>query len=115
MKLTINTEGKRYTVEVFMMKPLEGVYRFGVQIWGGGEIFPFSIRLPKKFVEEEIDANNDKGYLENLTMRVVVDHLKDILSLDRNGVMANLIYWFNDAKYKYDEEVKDGNTHETVK
>ena len=98
-------DGKRYTIEVWMMKPLNGIYRFGLQIWGAGNVSPFAIRLTEEFVGDEIDNEKKSDYLELVGIRVAENHLMDILSMNKGTVAANLRYWFLEAK----RQLEDGN------
>lgn len=91
-------DGIKYNFEVFMLSPLDGVYRFGLQIFSGDKIFSFSMRLPEEFIEDEIDNNKEKNYLEKVAVRAVDNHLQDVLSLSQRVVAANLPYWFKEAK-----------------
>lgn len=94
-------DGVRYNFEVWMMEPLEDVYRFGIQGWPlRGNPFSYSMRLPKKFIEDEIDADNNKETLEQIAFNVVDSHLHDLLTLSHGEVIANLEAWFLEAKQK---------------
>lgn len=96
-------EGVRYNFEVWMMEPLEDVYRFGIQGWPlKGNPFSYSMRLPKKFIEDEIDAEKNKETLEKIAFRVVDSHLHELLTLDKGEVIANLETWFIEANKKED-------------
>lgn len=103
MKSQKIVDGIRYNFEVFMMNPLEGVYRFGLQIFSGDKILPFSIRLSEEFIEDEIDNNKEKNYLEKVAIRAVDNHLQDVISLNQRVVAANLPYWFKEAKQQIEK------------
>lgn len=96
--------GRRYTIEVWMMKPINDIYRFGLQIWSDGNISPFSIRLAEEFIEDEIDNNKRPEYLELVALRVAENHVKDILELSQHAVAKNLKWWFKEAKRQLEEE-----------
>ena len=59
-------DGLRYNFEVFMMQPINGVYRFGIQIFSANNISSFSMRLTEEFIEDEIDNEKRKDYLEKI-------------------------------------------------
>jgi hypothetical protein len=111
MKSTIVINHQRYVVEVWMMKPIDGMYRFGMQAFSSGKIAPYSIRLSEEFIEDEIDNNKNQDYLEKVAMKVAVNHLSDMLTLPPNNVIANLGYWFRDAKKQLDGETNENTNN----
>jgi hypothetical protein len=99
-------DGQRYTIEVWMMRPINGIYRFGLQIWGAGNVSPFAMRLTEEFIEDEIDNKKNKDYLERVAMKVAENHLMDMLNMNSGTVAAKLKYWFIEAKRQLEKEKK---------
>jgi hypothetical protein len=109
MKSKKAIDGRRYTIEVWMMKPIGGIYRFGLQIWGIKDVFPYAMRLSEEFIEDEIDNDKRAGYLEQVALRVAENHAKDILEMSPHAVVGNLKWWFKEAKRQVDEEGESSN------
>lgn len=96
--------GVRYLLEVRMMKPIDEWYRFGSQVLTKGYVYSFSMRLMEEFIEDEIDNDKRKTYLEQVALRVVENHITDIPILSKNAIIVNLPYWFKKAKGQIDKE-----------
>ena len=103
MRTKILVNGMQYNVEVWMMAPLGGNYRFGVQALGGRKVASYAIRLSEEFIEDEIDNDKKKEYLETVALRVVEIHFGDMLTMTPHAVIANLVVWFRDAKRQLDQ------------
>lgn len=70
-----------------------------------GKSQEFAGFLLSKFVEDEMDKAKNTDYLDILNLRVVDNHLRDILKLENREVMANAASWFREAK----EQTKKNN------
>ncbi|KKP28156.1 MAG: hypothetical protein UR56_C0003G0057 [Candidatus Roizmanbacteria bacterium GW2011_GWC2_34_23] len=99
--------GVRYNLEVWMMNPINGVYRFGAQVFTSNKIQSFSMRLIEEFIEDEIDNDKRKTYLEQVALCVVKNHIIDFLTSNKHAIITNLGYWFKEAKRQIDKETKE--------
>lgn len=99
-----NIDGTHYVLEAWLASPGD-VYKFGIQaLPRKGQPHSFSVKLSEEFIEDEIDNKKQPDYLEHVALRVAENHLKDMLSLNRHAVIANIKWWFKEAKRQLEEE-----------
>lgn len=102
---------KEYLTEAWVI-PKNGFYKFGLQATPtSGRAYSFSVRLTEVFIEDFIDNNKNKEYLERVALRVIETYLEDILTLSRYSVKQNLERWFKEAKMQLDKENKKANDY----
>lgn len=83
-------------------------YKFGVQaIPRKGRPCSFAGYVSEEFIEDEIDNTKNSNYLEEVTFRVVENHIGEMLKLSHHAVIGNLKYWFREAKHQLDKENKN--------
>ncbi len=98
MKSSSIINGIKYNWELRSMKQVEGRYRFSVQIWGNGEVYPYAMWLSEEVVEDEIDPSKNQEYLEKIAIKVVENHIENMLTMNEGTVAKNLKWWFLEAK-----------------
>ena len=95
---------KEYLTEAWVI-PKGEFYKFGLQaVPTSGESYSFAVRLTEVFIEDFIDNNKNKEYLERVALQVIETHLEDILILSRYSVKRNMERWFKEAKMQLDKE-----------
>ncbi len=83
----------------------EEKYKFRIQTWSRkAKVASFSGFVSEDFIEDFINNNKNIDYLEQLTLNLAKDHLKDILELPGFTVAKKLQYWFKEAKRQLNEE-----------
>ncbi len=97
---------KEYLIEAWVI-PKGEIYKFGLQaVPRSGKPYSLSVRLTEVFIEDFIDNNKNKEYLERVALRVLEIYLENILTLSRYSVKRKLERWFKEAKMQLDNENK---------
>jgi len=94
-----------YNLEAWVM-PKGEIYKFGLQaVAVPKDVKPHSwaVRFTEEFIEDFIDNEKRSDYLEEVALRVLENHLEDMLKLAPYSVERNMGRWFKEAKLQLDK------------
>lgn len=97
---------KHFVLEAWLASP-GSIYKFGIQAFPRrGQPHSFVVRLSEEFIEDEIDDNKRKEYLERIALKVTENHIEDMMELNKNEIINSIRWWFKEAKNQLENEQK---------
>ena len=101
-KSSLSINGVRHHIDSWIKEDFDhNIYKINFQVWSDNhKASPksFSARLSREFIEDEIDNDLNKDYIEQVAHEMIRFHVVEILAFSEGRNSQNIKRWMVEAK-----------------